>query len=533
MNRSPSLHLGLPPVSSPLRWLLAMIALAIAAPPLSSPALAGVAQRACLWSVTQRRALRVRFLDGTPEMIAQVKAWAELWTQRADVRFVWVDAGPAEIRVSFAGAGNHSAVGRCSGQDQSAPTMMLGVLTHEPNEIRRETTVLHELGHALGLEHEHQSPLADIEWDLERVYADSKRDGRSRELTEKFVLGRFPLGSVEASAYDADSVMSYVFPPSWGEGLRVMWRAGLSAGDSAFIARLYPSYEGVVDRTIAFEQVGWTLVSLADFDGDRRPDAWLRKRDDDRLFRAVRLEDGGVIKELRAMPGASFEGVFDVDGDGTAETLWRAERGLDIHAAAMSEGSSKAWPLVGTSQSVRVLGVGDWDGDGRVDLLATAIGETATAWWFGGADGSFRQEWGAAPWLAGVVALQDVDGQGGIDAVSLDSNKWRIYTHSSSRGARNHSFGRSWSFEVPIGARLVGFAEVSGDGALDAVYVGPEREVGVCPGLQDACYAIVPAPDPADGPPQVALADLDGDGDLELVTRHGDGPILVHRVVVR
>jgi hypothetical protein len=458
MNRSPSLHLGLPPVSSPLRWLLAMIALAIAAPPLSSPALAGVAQRACLWSVAQRRALRVRFLDGTPEMIAQVKAWAELWTQRADVRFVWADAGPAEIRVSFAGAGNHSAVGRCSGQDQSAPTMMLGVLNHEPNEIRRETTVLHELGHALGLEHEHQSPLADIEWDLERVYADSQRTGRSREFTEKFVLGRFPLGSVEASAYDADSVMSYVFPPSWGEGLRVMWRAGLSAGDSAFIARLYPSYEGVVDRTIAFEQEGWTLVSLADFDGDRRPDAWLRKRDDDRMFRAVRLEDGGVIKELRAMPGASFEGVFDVDGNGTAETLWRAEMGLDIDAVAMSEGSDKAWSLVGTSQSRRVLAVGDWDSDGLIDLLASAIGEAGGAWWFGVADGGYRRVGSAAPWFEGVVALQDVDRRGGIDAVSLDSTTWQVRTSSAPKGVRNSSSGLTWSFEVPAKAQLLGFA---------------------------------------------------------------------------
>ena len=39
--------------------------------------------------------------------------------------------------------------------------------------LGRSTTALHEIGHTLGMPHEHQNPFAGIAWDEETVYATS------------------------------------------------------------------------------------------------------------------------------------------------------------------------------------------------------------------------------------------------------------------------------------------------------------------------------------------------------------------------
>ena len=60
-------------------------------------------ERMKLWQ--NGRTLRVRFLDGRPEVQARVRDIAREWEALANLQLQFVDSGPAQIRISFAEEG--------------------------------------------------------------------------------------------------------------------------------------------------------------------------------------------------------------------------------------------------------------------------------------------------------------------------------------------------------------------------------------------------------------------------------------------
>jgi hypothetical protein len=196
---------------------------------------------------TSGREITVRFLEGDEGLCQRVKAVAEQWVAEdmANLSFLWVEGGPAEIRIAFAqGDGSWSMLGTECGQvPDDQPTMNYGWLTPDSDDAEIQRVVLHEFGHAIGLIHEHQNPEGGIEWNEDAVIADLSQPPNSwDEVTIRHnVLDHYDPKVVNATSLDPKSIMMYPIPKAWTlDGFSATFNDDLSENDIALIREIYP-----------------------------------------------------------------------------------------------------------------------------------------------------------------------------------------------------------------------------------------------------------------------------------------------------
>jgi len=122
------------------------------------------------------------------------------------------------------------------------------------NNTRLSATALHEIGHAICFQHEHQNPNAGITWDRAAVIAEMARS-QSPPWTEAdcdvnifALVRRLDNGAVlEGSNFDKDSIMNYPFesnfiiaPPAV-KATGLLRNVVLSAQDKAWAKKWYPT----------------------------------------------------------------------------------------------------------------------------------------------------------------------------------------------------------------------------------------------------------------------------------------------------
>lgn len=154
------------------------------------------------------------------------------------------DRADAEVRIGFMqGDGSWSYIG----------TYVLKIATNDRtmnfgwNLVGDMDTAMHEIGHTLGLPHEHQNPYAGIVWDEEAVYAALAKPPNNwdRQKTYYNIIRKISPDTVQGSNWDPDSIMHYPFeaglieePEEYASGL---WpEAGLSQRDQAWVRSFYP-----------------------------------------------------------------------------------------------------------------------------------------------------------------------------------------------------------------------------------------------------------------------------------------------------
>jgi hypothetical protein len=167
------------------------------------------------------------------------------WLEGTGLRFEVVRSGPANIRIGFLpDDGSWSYLGTDAlsiGSDEV--TLNLGWITATTPRKEMRRVVLHEFGHALGLEAANTSPIARIPWRKARTYAffAGAPNHWSRQDVEDQVFRKYTEREAIHSQGDPYSIMYHPAPAectepgfSWHEG------SDLSEGDKAFIRQLYP-----------------------------------------------------------------------------------------------------------------------------------------------------------------------------------------------------------------------------------------------------------------------------------------------------
>jgi Astacin (Peptidase family M12A) len=165
--------------------------------------------------------LGVAYLNGSEDARNVFRSAVDAWNQTSVSKFVQfvfdgVTSHNADIRVDFgAKVGNQSLVGRnAKAAAKSKRTMNIDDIAQVVCE--------HELGHALGLLHEHQFPGQEIRWKDNGqpvIEYTSKNFGWSKETTEEQILRPFPQKNkcVGDPYLNLESVMSYWILPGWAE----------------------------------------------------------------------------------------------------------------------------------------------------------------------------------------------------------------------------------------------------------------------------------------------------------------------------
>lgn len=155
----------------------------------------------------------------------------------------------AQIRIGFMmGDGSWSYIGRdILNQHVSARTMNFGWDISVPDQANGIGTALHEIGHTLGLHHEHQSGNSGIVWDEEAVYRALEQPPNrwSREMTFENIIKKISSAEANGSTWDPDSIMEYPFeaglilqPEGFKNG--VFPPGTLSPQDIAWALKFYP-----------------------------------------------------------------------------------------------------------------------------------------------------------------------------------------------------------------------------------------------------------------------------------------------------
>ncbi len=211
------------------------------------------------------RTLKIRFVGNTPPFLQQVIFdTACHWLPHVNLRFALETSGDAEIRIAIDQGLHWSAIGTdalLAYKHQDVPTMgfdltrlidtrkLIGLqgTSLATFDIRSllaadfARVVLHEFGHALGAEHEHQHPNANIPWDEEAVIKTYTAKGMSEAFIRHNILDRYEAADFSYSEYDPQSVMHYNVPQEHTLGDFSIDNSGrtLSAKNIEFMSSIY------------------------------------------------------------------------------------------------------------------------------------------------------------------------------------------------------------------------------------------------------------------------------------------------------
>ncbi|MEN5311073.1 M12 family metallopeptidase [Pseudomonas koreensis] len=158
------------------------------------------------------RELTISFMEVLPVDLQQrIEGLIRQWEPSTNLTFKFDDGVAGDIRISISGNISSSYLGTDAllvASDQ--PTLKLGI---DPAHSAFDATVLHEFGHALGMQHEHQHPSANIPWDMPVVYEYYRLHTQwTKEEVDENIFNRIDASTSLKGPYDKNSIMHYPVP---------------------------------------------------------------------------------------------------------------------------------------------------------------------------------------------------------------------------------------------------------------------------------------------------------------------------------
>lgn len=430
--------------------------------------------------------------------------------------------------------------------------------------VRKQYTMLHEMGHAVGLNHVCVCPRTmnpcgtcgddagnDTPYlktcDAKGLAAKYPGDDVGTSEAEEEILDQAHLLDGNAHS-DID-----------GDGMADVCARG-AAGVRCYLAD-GSSFGPVVDGPALSDDSGWsdgdnaTTLRLLDMDGDGRADLCARANAGIRCWTSTGQGFSDALVGPELSDDASWDDPMyfttlrtaDFDGDGKDDLCARAAKGwLCWSSTGTGFGPAVVGPelsnVAGWSKIDRyaTIQMGDVDGDGKADVCSRDA--TGMRCWISDGNGFSTEIAGPAwtdaggwdaPMYFGTIRLADIDGDGKADLCARGATGYRCHL-STGNGFGPAIAGPAWSTDSGWGDydnySTIRLSDVDGDGDLDVC--GRANKGIVCAHWNGAGFGPTfdgPGLSDADGWDQPArfrtlrLADVNGDGKADLCGREAAG----------
>jgi len=191
---------------------------------------------------------------------------------------------------------------------------------------------------------------------------------------------------------------------------------------------LWPDY----DFDIGFWPNDWSLIDAADVTGDRRADVILRRPDGFINVQLSRSDGAGYISSGWTFIPPEWKALStgDYNGDGFADVLLRSDDGWVTNWLGTASGelsNNGANTALFFDASWNVVGTGDFNGDGRDDLLLRNTDGWITNWLATAQGGFTNNGANTSMFLArewSITSIGDFNGDGKDDLLLRRNDGW-------------------------------------------------------------------------------------------------------------